>query len=139
MIEEMAMKENMLTRLFSEKKINLADFSRKHGIPYYTLYDIARGKTNPEKINISTFLKIAHGLGVTADDLLGGLEDIDSDRYELCEIYDSMTYEGKRALIAAARGIHDAFGWDLENNVIPDYIRDQLYEDRAINEHKLGE
>lgn len=62
----------------------------------------------------------------------------DSEQEALNYLYEKMTYEGKRALVAAARGIHDAFGWDPENNVIPDYIREQLDEERAIDLYDLG-
>lgn len=106
--------ENKLTRLFKEKDLNISEFSRRSGVPYGTMYDIARGKTPFEKIGISTFIKIANEFGMTAEELLGECE-VEPMRFELCQIFDGMGFEGRRALIACARGIESEYfddGWE---------------------------
>ena len=115
--------ENKITRLFEEQRINISDCSRKTGIPYGTLYDIAKGKTPFERVNIGYVIKIAHVFGMTADELVGDAE-LDPDRYELCKIYDEMGGTGRRALLACAEALHDAF---MEE------VQDAIYQDMAID------
>ena len=100
--------ENKITRLFDEKKVNISELARKTGIPYGTLYDIAKGKTPFEKIKIDSVRKIANEFGMTTDEIIGD-GYVDYDRYELCQIYDTLDRYGRRALIACAQGLHDAF------------------------------
>lgn len=100
--------ENKIARLFEEQEINISEFARKTGIPYGTLYDIAKGKTAYERIGIGILIKIAHEFGMTADEILGEYE-FDPKRYELLDIYDSLKAGGRKAIIASARGIYDAY------------------------------
>ncbi len=108
--------ENKISRLFDEQKVNISEMARKTGIPYGTLYDIAKGKTPFEKIKIDSVVKIAHEFGMTADELIGD-GDVDYNRFELCQIYDALDRYGKRALIACAQGLHDAFLEEAEDMV----------------------
>lgn len=57
-------------QLFSEKCINIRAFARANDLKPTTLYTITSGETSPHKIGISTWIKIAHGLGMTADELV---------------------------------------------------------------------
>lgn len=116
--------ENKLTRLFEERRVNISDFSRKVGIPYGTLYDIAKGNTDFDNVSVGKILKIAHGFGMTADELLGEQIDQDPARIELCEIYDGMNNEGRRALLASARGLASAY--EVKNSAISDDQEAQL-------------
>lgn len=100
--------ENKVTRLFDEKSISISEFARKAGIPYGTLYDIARGKVPLERISIGVFSKIAGGFGMTLDELVGESQ-LDAGRFELCDIYDQMPEYGKRALLATAQALGDEF------------------------------
>lgn len=97
--------------------------SRKTGIPYGTLYDIAIGKTSFDKIKIGALSKIAREFGMTVDELIGDVE-LDPDRYELCQIYDALGPTGRVALIACARGLSDAFAGEIE-----DVLNQSRYED----------
>lgn len=105
--------ENKIARLFQEHDVNISEFARKTGIPYGTLYDIARGRTTYERIGIGTLIKISREFGMTADELLGDYEP-DPVRYELLQIFDALSFDGRRALIACARGIESEYegdGW----------------------------
>lgn len=55
--------------LFGDRFINIRAFARANGIPPTTLYSIVSGKCRPENIGVGTFIKIATGLGMTADEL----------------------------------------------------------------------
>lgn len=60
---------NAIARLFDERTINVKAFARKNGIAPTTLYSIINGKVNAEAIGISNWMKISHGLNMTADEL----------------------------------------------------------------------
>lgn len=62
-------KDNRLDQLFDERSINVSDFARKNGIKPSTLYNVLRNNSKLERTGIDTFLKIAHGLDMTADEL----------------------------------------------------------------------
>lgn len=56
--------------IFGERCINIRAFARQNDLKPTTLYTITSGETDPHKIGIDTWLKIAHGLGMTADELV---------------------------------------------------------------------
>ena len=120
--------ENKITRLFEEQRINISDCSRKTGIPYGTLYDIAKGKTPFERVNIGYIIKIAHVFGMTADDLIGDAE-LDPDRYELCRIYDEMCSTGRRALLACAEALHDTFLEEMEDALNQERANEAMFDE----------
>ena len=45
------------------------ELARKNGIKPSTLYNVLRNNSKLERTGIDTFLKIAHGLDMTADEL----------------------------------------------------------------------
>lgn len=116
--------ENKITRLFEEHHVNISECSRKTGIPYGTLYDIAKGKTPFDRLNIGYVIKIAHVFGMTADELLGDIE-LDPNRYELCRIYDEMGITARRALLACAEALHDTFIEEGQYAIYEDMAADQ--------------
>lgn len=89
--------------LFKNRQVNVSQLSRQIGIPYGTLYDIAKGKTKAEKVPLGTAIKLANAFGLTIDSLISATPD--SSRSELLNIYDSMNDDGKRALLACGRGL----------------------------------
>lgn len=117
-----------IQKLFEEQDVNISQMSRKTGIPYGTLYDIAIGKTSFDKIKIGALSKIAHEFGMTVDELIGDVE-LDQDRYELCQIYDSLGATGRTALLACARGLYDVFNAEIENA-----INQSRYENELIDQ-----
>lgn len=58
-----------LRDLFKQRSINAAAFAREHGIKPTTLYNILSGATGIDRVGISTFMQIAHGLDMTSDEL----------------------------------------------------------------------
>lgn len=96
------MEGTRISLLFEENNVNISELSRKTGMPYGTLYDIAKGKTRSEKVPVGTLVKIARAFGMTVDELLSA--EPDAERFELLRIYDSLGDYGKRALLACGRG-----------------------------------
>lgn len=98
---------NRIKDLFSERGIKVAPFARENDITPSTLYAIMRLETM-DNIAISTFLKIAEGLGMTAEELYYGTpptapEYSDVRQTALNGYYESMNEGGKDTLVASAR------------------------------------
>ena len=64
--------ENRIGSLIEGHSKSISEFSRTSGVPYGTLYDIAKGKTKKENIGVGYFIKIAETLGMTAEELYYG-------------------------------------------------------------------
>lgn len=60
--------DNKLRMIFRERSINVSAFAKKIGVPRTTVYS-ALSKKDPLGISIDVFMKIAHGLGMSADAL----------------------------------------------------------------------
>lgn len=69
-------KMNKLADLFNDRSINVSAFARNNGIPPTTLYNVLKTE-KLGRTGIDVFIKIAHGLGMTADELIEVLFDED--------------------------------------------------------------
>lgn len=82
---------------------SLSEFSRLTEVPYGTLYDIANGKTKADKIGIGVFMKIAHGLGMTAEELYYGesrkVEYADPLQEKLNGCFESLNPESRETIV----------------------------------------
>lgn len=99
---------NRIQTLFSERKIKVAPFARENDITPSMLYAIISGKTAFENIGISIFIKIAEGLGMTAEELYYGVppeapEYSDMRQTALNGYFESMNETGKDTLVASAK------------------------------------
>ena len=54
------------------KGMSVEEFAEQVGIARSTMYRIVQGKTDPEEMSVSRFLAIAHGLGISGEELLTG-------------------------------------------------------------------
>ena len=61
-----------IAKLMDERGLKPYPFAMKNEIPSSTMTSIYKGKVKFENISISTFLKIARGLGMTAEELYYG-------------------------------------------------------------------
>lgn len=98
---------NRIPDLLRERGIRVSVFARKTGISPSTLYNIME-KPVMDNIAISTFIKIAEGLGMTAEELYFGVpptapEYSDVRQTALNGYYESMNEGGKDTLVASAR------------------------------------
>lgn len=99
---------NRIQDLFAERKLKVAPFARENDIQPAALYAIIRGKTQFENIGITLFLKIAKGLGMSAEELYYGTPTAaptysDPRQNELNGYYECMNEEGKDTLVSSAR------------------------------------
>lgn len=89
-----SMKEEM-----KAQGVSVAELSRRSGIPYATLYDLASGRTNPEKMTVDTAVSISCALGTTVDELVGRLsEPLSAAERELVDGFRRLGTE-QRALV----------------------------------------
>lgn len=98
---------NRISDLFRERGIKVSPFARENGLNQNTLYTIMKLDTM-DNIAISTFLKIAEGLGMTAEELYYGTpptapEYSDVRQTALNGYFESMNEGGKDTLVASAR------------------------------------
>ena len=98
--------ENKIRELLDERGIGPAVFAREIGVPQTTISTIYNGKTAFEKIRVETFIKIAHGLGMTAEELWKK-RDVKpttvAGETELVRIYRDTDDRGRAAIMAVAR------------------------------------
>ena len=106
--------------LIKKRCKNLSEFSRVSEVPYGTLYDIANGNTKFEKIGIGVFMKIAYGLGMTAEELYYGepvcVEYSDPRQQQLNGCYEVLNEESKETIV----GVVTSFAADPERRTVKD-------------------
>lgn len=92
---------DVLDELMEERDMSQADLHRATGVSEALISDYIRGKKRA--ISKPTLLKLADGLGVTTDRLLGrdaGTVSYKDDRAaELCRGFDRLNEEGKKAVL----------------------------------------
>lgn len=62
---------NRISQLVSQGDESVRDFARRCDVPEQTMYKIMK-KPTMKSITVDVFLKIAHGLGMTAEELYYG-------------------------------------------------------------------
>ena len=62
-----------LQDIFSERSINVSAFARNIGVAPTTVYNLLNSKT-PERTGVSVWIKVASGLGMTAEELFEMVE-----------------------------------------------------------------
>lgn len=93
--------------LLKSRGLKVASFARDNEITPTTLYAIVKGETKMENISIGTFLKIAEGLDMTAEELYYGASK-KSPKFEdpmqtaLNSCYESMNSKGRERLVDEA-------------------------------------
>lgn len=112
--------ENRVKQILEDRNISVAKFSRDHSITASTLYAIVDGTTKFEKISISTFLKIADGFGMTAEELYYGEDRARRAQYsdprqeDINQSYEVMNENGRSTL----KNVADSLRKDAANRVI---------------------
>ena len=107
-----------LKELAKQKGTNVKQLSEKCGLPASTLYAIASGDTNLDNVGIDIFIKVAHALDMTAEQLKRTMDDseityavvelptddyVTSDERELLALFRRMDSENQARLMDNAR------------------------------------
>lgn len=106
---------NGFGRMRKKAGLTQKDASEKSGIALSTLRRWEQGVNEPD---VKSIVMLANLYGCTTDDLLEtnfsrasvkALDSMDPRLTEIVEIYDAMSGEGRRALLASARGLAAAY------------------------------
>lgn len=94
---------NRIATEFEKRGIKVATFAREIGISQQTLYNVVK-KNSVENITISVFIKIAEGLGMSAEELYYGKaqaspEYSDERQSNLNHHYESLNDQSKTNLV----------------------------------------
>ena len=73
------------------------------------MHRIVRGQVNLTSISAEHFLRIAHGLGLSAEQLYFGDASYDADKSTIDRVYATTSEYGRRAMLANAIGISYAY------------------------------
>lgn len=96
--------KNRLTSLLKEKKMNINELASKIGVTSSTLYSIVQRDST--RIDIDLIMKMAHALGITADELLSEeinqTDSVDVNESRLLMYYERLNQEGRNRLLEQA-------------------------------------
>lgn len=106
------MKRERIKELLDAQGMSISSFARKIDVPQPTLYRIVNGNVNLDRVGVNHFMSIAHGLGLTAEELYYDLDAEDAVKSEIDSTYSSTTAEGRRALLATARGVRETYSYE---------------------------
>lgn len=112
--------KNRINDILDNKGVKPATFAKSIGVPTSTIYSITRGQTKLENIGISTFLKIADGFGMTAEELYYGENRARRAHYsdprqeDINQSYEVMNENGRSTL----KSVADSLRKDAANRVI---------------------
>lgn len=114
--------DELLTRLKEEEGIAVPEFAKRCGLPPTTIYN-ARKREDIGNISIDVFLKIAHGLGMTAEELYYGKRHdepprtyADARQREINDVFESVTEDGRHAMWTNAVMARATFPEDVEGD-----------------------
>lgn len=99
-----------INQLLKDRNIKPATFAREIGIPTSTIYSITRGQTKMDNIGIGIFMKIAHGLGMTAEELYYGTTPeppsfSDPQQEALNGYYECMNDTGRKLAVDSVKAM----------------------------------
>jgi transcriptional regulator with XRE-family HTH domain len=63
------MPSNPLRRLLKDRSINISELARKADIPPTTIYNVTGGHRSVWGLSVYVFIRLAHALGMTAEEL----------------------------------------------------------------------
>lgn len=86
--------------------MTLRQFAIASGVPYATLYDVAKGKRPLDGMSARHAATIAHALGMSVEELLGEEPPtLTADEAELLGLFRSLPPFGRKMALATVRNI----------------------------------
>ena len=68
-----------LQQAIERRGYTINQLAARANVPVSNIYNITRGRSKVGNMGISAFMRIAHALGMTADELLAELDTYDED------------------------------------------------------------
>lgn len=95
--------------MLSVRGLTVSEFARQTGIAQPTMHRIVHGKVDLSGISVDRFLRIAHGLGVSAEQLYYGDSSYDRGKVVIDRVYATSRREGRQAMVANAIGVSHTY------------------------------
>ena len=100
---------NNLNELLEARGLTVSEFARQTGITQPTMHRIVHGQVNLTNISAEHFLRIAHGLGLSAEQLYFGDASYDMSKSTIDRVFATTNNDGRHAMLANAIGISHAY------------------------------
>lgn len=114
-----------IAKLMDERGLKPFPFAKSIGVPSSTMTSIYKGKVKFDNITIGNFIKIAHGLGMTAEELYYGDEHkvrkhnySDPRQQEANEIWSHVNEQYRTQMWEHAKVIDMAYDKSTERNSV---------------------
>ena len=101
--------ENRLKEMLATRGLSVSEFARMTGISQPTLHRIVNGVTNLDGISAVNFMSIAHGLGLSAEQIYFCDMNYDKEKSFIDRIWATTSPEGRKAMLANAYGIMQSY------------------------------
>ena len=100
---------NNLNELLETRGLTVSEFARQTGITQPTMHRIVHGQVNLTSISAEHFMRIAHGLGLSAEQLYFGDSSYDMGKSTIDRVFATTSRDGRHAMLANAIGISRAY------------------------------
>ena len=111
--------ENRLKEMLAERGLTVSEFARQTGIIQPTLHRIVNNRVNLSSITAVNFLRIAHGLGLSAEELYFGDTSYDERKNRIDRVYATTNNAGRDAMLANAIGVEASFAKEFDTILPP--------------------
>ena len=101
--------DNNLKAMLAQRGYTVSAFSRLVGIPQPTMHRIVNEQKDLTAISADHFLRIAHGLGLSAEQLFFGDASYDAKKVGIDRVYATTCNEGREAMYANAMGVEAVY------------------------------
>lgn len=113
-----------LREMLAIRGITVSEFSRLTGIPQPTMHRIVNNRENLMGISAARFIRIAHALGRSAEELYFGDDSYDESKELIDRVFATTSAAGRQAMTANAIGVQQAF--PAQDGIIPSLMHDEI-------------
>ena len=111
--------ENRLKEMLAERGLTVSEVARQPGIIQPTLHRIVNNRVKLSSITAVNFLRIAHGLGLSAEELYFGDTSYDERKNRIDRVYATTNNAGRDAMLANAIGVEASFAKEFDTILPP--------------------
>jgi transcriptional regulator with XRE-family HTH domain len=122
--------DNRLKELIAMRGFTVSEFARRTGVKQPTMHKIVEGKVRLESIQAEHFMRIACGLGISAEELYFGDTSYDAMKSLVDRVFATTCMEGRQAIVANAIGVSHAYR-RIDGACLPT-IRDDINALKAL-------
>ena len=116
------MMSNRIKEELDKRNIKPTTFAKSIGVKVSTMFSIYRGEVQLERVSIDNFLKIAHGLGMSAEELYYGYVDgehgneySDDRQRDANDVWEHVSEEYRAQMVSHVQTIEKAYRYEIEH------------------------